>query len=131
MAKISTRKPAAAVHLADRRAVTAPVAARGIKAKPGRSNPRAAAPSKKKVAQPQPSQSAGKPIPANKRGSKLDTVVQLMQSKGGASIDRLVKATGWQPHSVRGAISGAIKKKLGHNVVSARVDGVRVYRIVK
>ena len=39
--------------------------------------------------------------------------------------------TGWQSHSVRGAISGAIKKKLGLNVTSERVKDMRIYRIVK
>lgn len=55
----------------------------------------------------------------------------MMRAKRGASIDQLSKATGWQHHSVRGAISGNIKKKLGLNVTGAAVNGVRVYRIVK
>jgi len=63
--------------------------------------------------------------------SKIDMLVQMMRAKRGASIDQLSKATGWQNHSVRGAISGNIKKKLGLNVTSAAVNGVRVYRIVK
>ena len=43
---------------------------------------------------------------------------------------QLVEATGWQKHTVRGAISGALKKKLGLNVVSAKADGgERIYRI--
>ena len=50
-------------------------------------------------------------------------------SSGGASIADLMKTAGWQAHSVRGAISGAIKEKLGLSVVSERVDGVRLYRI--
>jgi len=65
------------------------------------------------------------------RTSKIDTLVQMMRAKHGASIDQLSKATGWLHHSVRGAISGNIKKKLGLTVTSAAVNGVRVYRIVK
>ncbi len=65
------------------------------------------------------------------RISKIDTLVQMMRAKHGASIEQLSKATGWQNHSVRGAISGNIKKKLGLNVTSAAVNGVRTYRIVK
>ena len=65
------------------------------------------------------------------RTTKIDTLVQMMRAKHGASIDQLSKATGWQNHSVRGAISGNIKKKLGLNVTSAAVNGVRTYRIVK
>ena len=64
-------------------------------------------------------------------GSKLDTLIQLLQTKRGVTIDDLAKATGWQTHSVRGAISGSLKKKLGLKIVSERIDGVRRYRIVK
>ena len=65
------------------------------------------------------------------RKGKIDTLVEMMRAKHGASIEQLSKTTGWQNHSVRGAISGNIKKKLGLNVTSAAVNGVRVYRIVK
>ena len=65
------------------------------------------------------------------RTSKIDTLVEMMRAKHGASIEQLSKATGWQNHSVRGAISGNVKKKLGLNVTSAAANGVRVYRIVK
>ena len=40
-----------------------------------------------------------------------------------------MQATAWQAHSVRGAISGSIKKKLGHAVSSAKSGNTRVYRI--
>lgn len=53
----------------------------------------------------------------------------MLREPKGKSIDDLMKATGWQAHSVRGAISGAIKKKLGLTVTSEKADGVRVYRI--
>jgi Protein of unknown function (DUF3489) len=63
-------------------------------------------------------------------GTKLALLVDLLQRKGGATIAEAVKATGWQPHSVRGAISGALKKKLGLAVASDKVEGRgRVYRI--
>lgn len=81
---------------------------------------------------------AGTKAPAPKRdqtetrgGSKIDTLIGLMKAKSGATIDQLVRATGWQPHSVRGAISGTCKKELGLKVESQRVDGARVYRIGK
>jgi len=64
-------------------------------------------------------------------GSKLDALIQLLQTKRGVTINDLAKATGWQTHSVRGAISGSLKKKLGLKIVSERIDGVRRYRIVK
>ena len=69
------------------------------------------------------------PSPASP--SKIDTVITLLRAKGGASIDQVIKATGWQAHSVRGAISGHLKKKLGLNVLSEKIDGTRLYRIAK
>jgi Protein of unknown function (DUF3489) len=63
-------------------------------------------------------------------GTKLALLRDLLQRKGGATIAEMMKATGWQPHSVRGAISGALKKKLGLAVSSEKVEGRgRVYRI--
>ena len=62
--------------------------------------------------------------------TKLSIVVAMLREKRGASLDQIVKATGWQRHTVRGAISGSIKKKLGLKVVSERQDDNRVYRIV-
>ena len=48
-----------------------------------------------------------------------------------AVLNQIVEATGWQRHTVRGAISGALKKKLGLSVASEKVEGLgRVYRIV-
>ncbi len=70
--------------------------------------------------------------PAVRQGTKQALLIELLKRKNGASIDEIVKATGWQAHSVRGAISGALKKKLGLTVTSDRVDGRgRVYRIVE
>jgi DNA-binding MarR family transcriptional regulator len=89
------------------------------------------------------SKSKGKAAPGSKEkrtasaatlraGTKLALLLDLLQRKGGATIAEAVKATGWQPHSVRGAISGALKKKLGLAVASDKVEGRgRVYRIAK
>jgi hypothetical protein len=64
-------------------------------------------------------------------GTKQALLVDLLQRKEGATIAEAVKATGWQPHSVRGAISGTLKKKLGLAVISDKVAGRgRVYRVV-
>ncbi|MFT5182039.1 MAG: hypothetical protein ACI8S3_001926, partial [Alphaproteobacteria bacterium] len=57
-------------------------------------------------------------------------LIALLSHEDGATIGDLTEATGWQAHSVRGAISGTLKKKLGLTVTSAPVDGRgRVYRI--
>jgi Protein of unknown function (DUF3489) len=62
--------------------------------------------------------------------TKQGRLIALLRRTGGATIEELTKATGWQPHSVRGAISGLIKKKLGLPVASETVAGRgRVYRI--
>ena len=53
----------------------------------------------------------------------------MLRKPSGASIKAIMSATGWQSHSVRGAISGAIKKKLGLKVASETRDGERFYRI--
>ena len=64
-------------------------------------------------------------------GTKQALLIDLLKRKTGATIADLVKATGWQPHSVRGAISGTLKKKLGLTVTSEPIEQRgRVYRIV-
>jgi hypothetical protein len=63
-------------------------------------------------------------------GSKQALLVDLLRRKQGATLTEVVKATGWQPHSVRGAICGTLKKKLGLAIISGTVEGRgRVYRI--
>ena len=53
----------------------------------------------------------------------------MLRRKEGATIAQIVAATGWQPHTVRGAFAGALKKKLGLTVTSEKVEGgERVYR---
>ena len=63
--------------------------------------------------------------------NKSQTVIAMLQRKRGATLAELVKVTGWQQHSVRGLISGTIKKKLQLNVATEAGGkcGTR-YRIV-
>jgi hypothetical protein len=68
-------------------------------------------------------------MPHVRDGSKLAEMIALLRRREGATIDQMAKATGWQTHSVRGAMSGALKKKLGLIVTSSKADGVRTYRI--
>ena len=66
----------------------------------------------------------------NRKRSKQEVLIDLLRCTDGASIDELRSALGWQAHSVRGAISGAIKKKLGFVVTSEKTaERGRVYRI--
>jgi len=77
--------------------------------------------SKKKTAE------AGNPKPA--RVTKIDTVLSMLKRPEGADVHQLAEATRWQVHSVRGAIAGHIKKKLGLPVTTTKTDGKTVYRI--
>jgi hypothetical protein len=64
------------------------------------------------------------------RTTKLDMLIGALRQRKGATIAELMDATGWQAHSVRGSISGALKKRMSLNVVSRAVEGRgRVYRI--
>jgi hypothetical protein len=64
-------------------------------------------------------------------GTKLAALVIALRHPQGATSLQLMLATGWQPHTVRGAISGMLRKKLGLNAVLAHNDsGERVYRVV-
>jgi stage V sporulation protein SpoVS len=64
-------------------------------------------------------------------GTKLAALVTTLRRPQGATGLQLMLATGWQPHTVRGAISGMLRKKLGLNVVLVLNDaGERVYRVV-
>jgi hypothetical protein len=71
----------------------------------------------------------GKPSRKAAAGSKQDSVIALLQRPEGATLDNLVKATGWQPHSVRGFLAGTVRKKLKLQLQSQKVDGRRTYRI--
>jgi hypothetical protein len=65
-------------------------------------------------------------------GSKQAVVVDLLSRPGGASINEMMKATGWQAHSVRGVISGALKQKRGLAIISEKSKaGDRRYRIAE
>lgn len=65
-----------------------------------------------------------------KRQTKTDLIISLLKSKRGGSIEEMTNATGWQAHSVRGFLSGTVKKRLGLNLASQPDGkGIRRYRI--
>jgi hypothetical protein len=86
--------------------------------------------------QSDPHEAASGPTPADASApkptaSKLDRLLALLRQPGGATIADLVAATGWQAHSVRGAMAGALRKK-GHAIQSEKpADGPRRYRTLE
>jgi hypothetical protein len=71
------------------------------------------------------------PDPRLARPSKQNDVIAMLRRPEGATVDEVRAATGWQPHTVRGVFSGALKKKLGLAVVAAKEERGRVYRIAE
>jgi hypothetical protein len=102
---------------APRRAPVAPAKGKpGKKATPAKKAPKGAKKAK-----------AAKPV---REGSKTDRILELLKRPGGVTAKELMKATGWQPHSVRGFLSGTIGKKMGLTVTSTRgEDGERTYSV--
>ena len=75
------------------------------------------------------------PISESRKGStrpdsKQARLIAMLQTQDGATVAEIAAAFGWQPHTVRGAIAGALKKRLGLVVASEKVEGRgRIYRI--
>ena len=75
-------------------------------------------------------QSSMKKTTVARQGSKTAKVLDLLKRSGGATLKELMKATGWQAHSVRGFLSGALGKKMGLTVTSTKAeDGQRRYSV--
>jgi hypothetical protein len=100
---------------------------------------KAAKPAQAKAPKPAKAAPADKPTP--RAGTKQARMIELLKRPAGATVEQIAAATGWQHHTIRGAISGALKKKLGLNVEATRTREVgpnkvgakgstTVYRIV-
>jgi hypothetical protein len=80
---------------------------------------------------------ADEPTPAGRSHSKQALVIEMLKRPEGVTIAQICEATGWQAHTVRGTFAGALKKKLGLNIVSEKIEGPagtpgagqRLYRI--
>jgi hypothetical protein len=69
-----------------------------------------------------PAQPAAKPTP--RAGTKQAKMIEMLKRPEGATVEQIAAATGWQHHTIRGAISGALKKKLGLTVEATRTREV-------
>ena len=77
---------------------------------------------------PQPDLAQAKPIP--RTGTKQALLIEMLEAPDGATIAEIAKALNWLPHTARGAMSGALKKRLGLTITSEKVaERGRVYRI--
>jgi hypothetical protein len=101
---------------------------------------------KSKPAEKRPVASSATPVPTSRAaartsgdpksktadaGSKQARIIAMLQSSSGATIAAIMKATGWQQHSVRGFLAGVVRKRLKLKLGSKKVDGTRVYQIVR
>lgn len=77
--------------------------------------------------------------PTGRSNSKQALVIEMLKRPEGVTIAQICEATGWQAHTVRGTFAGALKKKLGLNIVSEKIEGPagtpgagqRLYRIAE
>ncbi len=87
------------------------------------------APIKAKEPEPSPAFTSTPAITQHSSQSKQSQLIALLSSPNGSDIKELMQVTGWQAHSVRGVISGVIKKRLGLPVISEKIAGSQRYRI--
>ena len=120
-------EPAAQKDQTEAAAESKPTRARKAGVKSGKRDKRAAEPKNARRA----AQAPATALQAGTRsGTKQAQLIAMLERDEGATIAQIVEATGWLPHTVRGAIAGALKKRLGIEVSSEKVEGVgRVYRI--
>lgn len=85
---------------------------------------------RRRMAREPDSNAAGPVTKAPKQPSKLDQVEVMLLAPSGTTVGEIMTATGWQQHSVRGAMAGALKKR-GLTITSDKVDGLRHYRASK
>ena len=105
------------------------VAAHAADVAPSKARSRHRAAPAKKANKGATSAKSTKKTASARAGSKTAKVLDLLKRSGGASLKELMKATGWQAHSVRGFLSGALGKKMGLTVSSTKAGEDRRYSV--
>ena len=99
----------------------------GTKGKAGSTSPTAP----KARQKPPTAEGAAKVERKARTDTKQAKLIAMLEAKDGATVEEIAAALGWQAHTVRGALYGALRKKLGLDVTSEKVEGRgRIYRIV-
>ena len=122
MTKAKAKQPAATRQPASKLAATRPV-------KANRAGTKTKKPAASKALPTADLSALATKAPGARADSKQARVIALLRSTDGCTIEAIVKATGWQQHSVRGFFAGVVRKKLKLDLDSELVDEVRRYRI--
>jgi hypothetical protein len=72
---------------------------------------------------------ARKPVRVARANTKQADVLALLSSPSGTTIEKMMKATGWQQHSVRGFLAGVVRRKLKLDLISEPTESGRIYRL--